>query len=345
MWNVNRGWNLVRVVAGYVLSRVWRRVFHWGDVVSLSIEPTNCCNLHCVECPSGLDLLTRERGIMDFELFKHIVDQISPTLLYLNLYFQGEPYLHPRFSEMVGYAKSRNIFVSSSTNGHFLTPETAKATIESGLDKLIISLDGTDAKAYQQYRVGGDFEKVIAGIREIIKQKELLSLNHRYGSKGSQNNKPRIILQFLYLKSNQHQIKEIKQLGKELGVDKVELKTAQFYNFADGNPLMPDEPRHSRYIKISGQKNGNPQYKIRNRLPNHCFRMWSSCVITWNGEVVPCCFDKDAKYLMGDLKNQSFSQIWQNSRYNEFRKKILFSRKSIDICRNCTEGTGSTFIF
>jgi radical SAM protein with 4Fe4S-binding SPASM domain len=273
-----------------------------------------------------MDLLTRDKGVMDPAFFQNLVDHLSPTLYYLNLYFQGEPYIHPQFIELVRIAKSKKIYVSTSTNGHFLTPENARATIESGLDKLIISLDGTDVESYEQYRTGGNFNKVISGIKEIVKQKKEL------GSK-----KPAIILQFLMLKSNQHQIKQIFQSGKDLGVDKVELKTAQFYEFREGNPLMPDDLRFSRYKKIKSNPEDPPRYEIRNPQPNHCFRMWSSCVVTWDGFVVPCCFDKDATHSMGNLKDQPFETIWKNEAYREFRKRILSSRRSIDICLNCTE--------
>ena len=139
------------------------------------------------------------------------------------------------------------------------------------------------------------------------------------------------------LKSNQHQVKQILQLGKDLGVEKVELKTAQFYEFKEGNPLMPDDLRFSRYKKIKSNPEDYPRYEIRNRLSNHCFRMWSSCVVTWDGAVVPCCFDKDATNTMGNLKDQAFEKIWKNEAYREFRKRILSSRKSINICMNCTE--------
>jgi radical SAM protein with 4Fe4S-binding SPASM domain len=279
-----------------------------------------------------MNLLTREKGYMDLVMFQKLVDQLSPTLLYLNLYFQGEPYLHPRFLKMVQYAKSKNIYVATSTNGHFLTPENVRSTLESGLDKLIISLDGTDAETYKQYRAGGNFDKVISGIKEIVKQKKNGGLK-----------KPRVVLQFLVLKSNEHQIKQIRRIGKDLGVGNVELKTAQFYEFKEGNPLIPDNQRFSRYKKMQSNHNDHPRYQIKNRMPNHCFRMWSSCVVTWEGEVVPCCFDKDATYKMGNLNKQSFEQIWKDKFYHEFRNKILCSRKSIDICNNCTEGTGITF--
>jgi radical SAM protein with 4Fe4S-binding SPASM domain len=260
------------------------------------------------------------------------VDELSPDLYYLNLYFQGEPYLHPRFNEMITYAKSKKIYVSTSTNGHFLTNENISRTIESGLDKLIISLDGTDDKTYQQYRIGGNFNEVLRGIAELVRQKK---------SSGSKT--PKIILQFLVLKSNQHQLNDIRKLGKELGVDKVELKTAQFYDFRNGNVLMP-ERRYSRYIKNKNAGADQPAFKIQNGMPDHCFRMWSSSVVTWDGKVVPCCFDKDAAHMLGNLKDNTFWGIWRNGGYKDFRKKILSSRKSLDICTNCTEGSGITSI-
>lgn len=331
---VSRYFNLIQLLSGYFLSRLLNRVIHWGKPVSLSIEPTNYCNLNCPECPSGMDLLTRKKGKMEMALFQNIIDQVSPSLFYLNLYFQGEPYLNAKFAEMIRYAKSKKIYVSTSTNGHFLTPENAKATVETGLDKLIISLDGTNEESYMQYRIGGIYNEVLKGIKEIVRQK-----------KAASSKRPMVILQFLVLKSNQHQITQIRQLGKDLGVDKVESKTAQFREFKEGNPLMPDDPRFSRYKKVDEDHKGFPQYKIKNRLPNHCFRMWSSFVVTWDGMIVPCCFDKDATYNMGNIRERSCAEIWKNEAYKDFRKKILSSRKSIDICTNCTEGNGITSIF
>ncbi len=310
-----------------MVSRITRKVIHWGRPLSVSIEPTNLCNLHCPECPSGTKTLKRERGFIGRDTFKKIIDQLSPELFYLTFYFQGEPYLHPGFHEMVSYVKSKKIYVSTSTNGHFLTETNAISTIKSGIDRLIISLDGTDQESYSSYREGGSYEKVLQGISEIVKQKKSLK-----------SDKPHIVIQFLVLKTNQHQIRKIKQLGVELGVNKVELKTAQFYEFEKGNPLMTDIDRYSRYKSCISGSDNTPLFKIKNRLPNRCFRMWSSSVITWDGWVVPCCYDKDAGYKMGNLNNQSFDEIWTGQKYDEFRKKILHSRKEIDICKNCAEG-------
>jgi radical SAM protein with 4Fe4S-binding SPASM domain len=61
-------------------------------------------------------------------------------------------------------------------------------------------------------------------------------------------------------------------------------------------------------------------------------------VITWDGTVVPCCFDKDAQHRMGDLKTGTFSELWRSARYRKFRGKVLQSRQQVDICANCSEG-------
>jgi radical SAM protein with 4Fe4S-binding SPASM domain len=326
-----RFYNLLLLISGYLLSRMSRRVFHRGFPFSIGIEPANRCNLHCPECPAGMDILDREKGYMDPELFRTIIDRLHRYLFYLNLHFQGEPFLHPEFTGFIRYAKSKGIYVSTSTNGHFLTPEMAAATVDSGLDRLIISLDGTDPETYEKYRVGGDYRKVTEGIRELVSRK-----------KETGSAKPKIILQFLVLRCNEEQVGGIRLLGKELEVDKVELKTAQLGDFRQGNPLMPLNPKYSRYRKVRESPAAEPRFEIRNRLPDHCFRMWSSCVITWNGQVVPCCFDKSAGLGMGNLMEEDFGSIWKNKSYHDLRQKILSSRKKIDICTNCTEGTGIT---
>jgi len=257
------------------------------------------------------------------ELFKKVIDELSPSLSYLTFYFQGEPYLHPQFLDLVKYAADKNIYTATSTNAHFLNDVAAKNTIESGLDRLIISIDGTTQETYEAYRVGGKLDKVIEGAKNIIRWKrELKSIT------------PFIVFQFLVVKPNEHQIEAVHKLAKEIGVDHVALKTAQIYDYQNGSGLIPTIDKYSRY-----QKNSNNTYSIKNELASHCWKMWQSCVITWDGKVVPCCFDKDAHYVMGDLQKQSFKEIWQSNKYNDFRATLLRSRNEIEMCKNCTEGT------
>ena len=328
-----RSQNLIIIVAGYLISRISGNVIHWGNPLAASIEPDNSCNLRCPECPAGMKDLTRPRGFMQPELFQTIVDQLFPHLSWLTLYFQGEPYLSKHFFDFIVFARSKKIFVATSTNGHFLDEVAVRQTIDSGLNRLIISLDGANQQSYEAYRHGGDFEKVISGIRLLVSERKRLK-----------KRTPEIILQCLVLRSNEHQLKEIRKLGKNLGVDKIVFKTAQFNDYQDGNPMMPENTKYARYRKKITKPSVNSsaclpvkQFSIKNNLPNFCFRMWSSCVITWDGKVVPCCFDKDAIHVMGDLCKQTFGEIWQSKPYDDFRKGILEHRKSIEICSNCSQ--------
>lgn len=333
--NFNDNWNLVRrmtpvrmvnaagVLSSYHYSRLTKKPVHWALPMSIAIEPTTSCNLRCPECPSGLRSFTRPTGMLQSELFKKTIDELADTLSYLTFYFQGEPYLHPQFLELVQYAASRKIYTATSTNAHYLTDEMAKKTIESGLDRLIISIDGTTQDTYEAYRVGGKLDKVIEGAKNIIRwKKQLKSIT------------PFVVFQFLVVKPNEHQIEAVYKLAKEIGIDHVALKTAQIYDYKNGSELIPTIDKYSRY-----QKMGDGTYAIKNELLSHCWKMWQSCVITWDGKVVPCCFDKDAHYVMGDLTQQSFKEIWQSEKYNSFRASILISRNEIEMCNNCTEGT------
>ncbi|HEY4875799.1 MAG TPA: SPASM domain-containing protein [Puia sp.] len=319
-----RAWNGTKVLSSYYISKWTKKPVQWGYPVSVSVEPTTSCNLRCPECPSGLRAFTRPTGMLEKNFFRDTIDQLSKDLLYLIFYFQGEPYLNPEFLEMVQYASKKGIYTATSTNAHYLNDANAKKTVASGLDRLIISIDGTTQDVYEQYRVGGKLEKVLEGTRNIMKWKKELK-----------SKTPFVFFQFLVVKPNEHQIENIKQLAKEIGVDDVRFKTAQVYDYEnDPNNLIPTIDKFSRY-----KKNKKGEFEFKNSLNNHCWRLWHATVITWDGLVVPCCFDKDAQHRLGDLKGMPFKEIWHNKNYVDFRKSILQSRSNIDICANCSEGT------
>ncbi|MBS1646985.1 MAG: SPASM domain-containing protein [Bacteroidetes bacterium] len=321
--SIKKMFNAFKIWTSYHLSRITKKNKHWGMPLSLNIEPTTSCNLRCPECPSGLRSFSRPTGMLEPLFFKKIIDELHTHLIYLTFYFQGEPYLNPHFLDMVHYASQKNIFTFTSTNAHYLNDENAKKTIQSGLDKLIISIDGTTQESYEQYRIGGHLSKVLEGTKNIIAWKKKLK-----------SKTPYVVFQFLVVKPNEHQIEDAKKIAKDMGVDEIKFKTAQVYEYKNGNPLIPDAILYSRY-----KKNKDGSYSIKNKLLNQCWRMWSGSVITWDGLVVPCCFDKDAQHRLGNTAQTSFAKIWSGKDYNTFRALILQSRKEIDICKNCTEGT------
>jgi radical SAM protein with 4Fe4S-binding SPASM domain len=318
-----RAYTILKVVVSYQYSKISGNVVHPSVPYSIAIEPTTSCNLRCPECPSGLRSFTRPTGMLNISMFSKIIDEIHKELSYLIFYFQGEPYLNTAFLEMVKYASSKGIYTATSTNAHYLNDENARKTVESGLDRLIISIDGTTQEVYEQYRIGGSLAKVLDGTKNILAWKKRLH-----------SKTPHVIFQFLVVKPNQHQLKEVRQIAKELGVGEVRFKTAQIYDYKNGSDLIPDIEKFSRY-----KKNLDDTYTIKNELLNHCWKMWHSCVITWDGKIVPCCFDKDAMYEMGNLNTHSFKYIWNSGPYIAFRKSLLKSRGEIDMCKNCTEGT------
>jgi radical SAM protein with 4Fe4S-binding SPASM domain len=313
--------NVLRLFISFYYSRLVGKAVLHSMPMGLSIEPTTSCNLRCSECPSGMRSFTRPTGMLVQENFEKMVDQVKRKLIWLTFYFQGEPYLNKDFLKMVKYAHQKGLYTMTSTNAHYFTDEIAKETVESGLSRIIISMDGITQETYEQYRKGGTLEKVKDGISKLVEWKKKLN-----------SSTPHIVLQFIVFGHNEHEVEDVKKLGMEMGVDEVKLKSAQIYDFSNAHLIASDE-KYSRY-----KKQGD-SYSIKASLMNHCWRMWSSAVVTWDGKVIPCCFDKDAHYQVGNLDTTPFKEVWLSPAYHDFRSKVLIDRKSIDICTNCTEGT------
>lgn len=309
--------NAVKTGLSWLISRIVRHSVMSGMPVSVSMELTNYCNLKCPECASGSEIMTRERGFMDPVMFGEIITELRPYLYNINLYFQGEPMMHPRFFSFL--EMSKGIKATVSTNGHFLSADNAEKLAGSGLYKIIISLDGMDHESYSLYRIGGQFEKVTGGIEYLSQaiQKTGSSL--------------KLEVQFLVNRHNEKQITQAKAFAKKVGAT-FRLKSMQIIDNERYEYWLPERKKFARYNKSNGS------YKIKSRLGNNCLRLWLNTVITWNGKVVPCCFDKNADYIMGDLTKDAFRTIWYGMNYNLFRNTLLKERKSIDICRNCTSG-------
>lgn len=300
---------------GSILSS--HRTFIKGMPLSVGAELTNYCNLKCPECSSGSGQMTRQRGFMDINLFRKAIDELKPFLFNINLYFQGEPMMHPLFFSFVEYC--RGIHSTVSTNGHFLSPENSDRIVNSGLSHLIVSVDGTDQACYSKYRVDGSYEKVMDGLNLVSEAKR------RYKSS------MKMEIQFLVNRYNEHQIPEIKSIADKLKAS-LRLKSMQIINTEKTGFWLPEIRKFRRYEEMEGS------FVIKNNMPDRCARLWFNPVITWDGKVVPCCFDKDADHIMGDLNLDSFRDIWNGPRYRVFRRAILKDRSMIDICRNCTSG-------
>jgi len=255
------------------------------------------------------------------QLYEQLIDELSPYLLHLTYYFQGEPYLHPSSHDMIAYASARGIYTITSTNGHYLSADHCEEIVRSGLSRLIVSVDGADQDSYASYRVGGQLVKVLDGLQTLAETKK------RLGS-----STPHIVMQTVAFKSNESQLAELQSIALDHGADEWVLKSAQVYNYDTAEDLLPVDDRLRRYKKVGGS------YIPKSVQGDACWRMWHSAVMTWDGKVVPCCFDKDAEHTLGDFARDSFTDIWHSLRYKEMRQAVFENRKQIDICANCSEG-------
>jgi radical SAM protein with 4Fe4S-binding SPASM domain len=322
--NAFRIWNLIKLKFSFLKAKYFKSSKIYGMPYAASIEPTTACNLGCPECPSGLKSFTRPTGKMDYASHQTILNSLGKQLFYINYYFQGEPFINQNILDFIKAAKSKHIYTSTSTNAHFITAELAINIVKSGLDRLIISIDGATQETYEKYRINGQLDKVINGTKELVKAKKKLK-----------SKTPHLIFQFLVNKENEHEINEIIKLSDECEVNEIRLKTIQVYDFENGNNLIPTNQKYSRY-----QKRKDGTYQLKNKFLNECWRMWSSTVSTWDGSIVPCCFDKDAKHIFGQITaNYSFKEIWFSKTYNQFRTSVFHNRNQIEICKNCSEGT------
>jgi radical SAM protein with 4Fe4S-binding SPASM domain len=320
-FSLKRFTNAIKVVLSFWISRVLKKPIVWGMPLSYSIEPTNHCNLMCPECPSGLGILTRPLGLLKTENFTNWIEQIKDTGFYLQLFFQGEPFLNKSLMDFIQIAQKNNIYVSISTNGLLINEKNVDQIFEYAPDKLIFSVDGLDEQTYQNYRVGGTFERVDNALRLLVSRKKELK-----------KKLPFIEFQFIVMKQNEHQIEEVKRYCREIGVDKLVFKTMQVTSYENALKFLPTNPKYSRYVVENGS------FRMKNKIKNYCFALWRTGVITWDGKIVSCCFDKDAKYEMGTLNGKSIQDVWNSTRFNNFRRAVLNNRKKIPICTNCTEG-------
>jgi radical SAM protein with 4Fe4S-binding SPASM domain len=319
---VYRLWNLLLLKWSFHWSRFRKKSTIIGMPFALSIEPTTACNLACPACPSGLKSFTRPTGKLNINEHATWLKELKKSVFYINYYFQGEPFLHRQFLQLIHAAKKEKIYTATSTNAHFIDLQKAQEIVASGLDRLIISIDGLTQETYESYRINGQLSKVMEGSKAMVKAKKM-----------AKSHTPYLIFQFLVVRANEHQIEQVQAIATDIGIDEVRFKTAQVYDYKHGNELIPTNEKYARYIK---KPDGT--YRLKYKGMNHCWRMWSSSVITFDGKVVPCCFDKDAQHQFGTLAEAPFQSIWKNKQYHTFRQSVLSNRNQIEICNNCSEG-------
>jgi radical SAM protein with 4Fe4S-binding SPASM domain len=238
-----------------------------------------------------------------------MIDEIGDKVIHLTMWGYGEPLMNRDFSSMVAQAKQKNIYVRTSTNGSFFkTDEDVDRIIDSGLDELIVSLDGATQETLDQYMVGAKLETILEGLERLRRRKAEKKAKY-----------PITVLQFLVMQHNEHEIPRMKEISREYCVDRLALKTIR------STPAPQSKVKNRRYRRLV-------------KIKKICSRIWFSSVVNWDGNVIPCCHDLHADFIMGQLdyaESETFQSVWNSEKYQGFREQMIRDKNGISICRNC----------
>ena len=259
---------------------------------------------------------------MSEEIWQRVLREAAPYAHTIQFYFQGEPLLNKRLPQMIAQAHEQGLYTIVSTNAQALTPEYAEALVKAGLNRIIISMDGWTDESYNAYRIGGNLQRCKDALRWLRDAKNSLPFREGQGV-GSFI----IELQVLRLRTNEQEWNTFRRNYKSLGADRLVFKTAQLYNYASGHPLMPSDPRYSRYIL------GEDGFYHRRKLPKRCFRVWSGVVVTTTGDVLPCCYDKEHAYAYGNIMEHTLAELFASPKAQAFRRAAWIEQP--DICKEC----------
>jgi MoaA/NifB/PqqE/SkfB family radical SAM enzyme len=275
------------------------------------VESTNVCNLDCIMCPTGLHIDTRPKGFMAWDLYTSIIDEIAPYAEAVVLHSWGEPLLHKQIIEMIRYAKERGCWVETSTNATRLTEDAARKLIESGLDRIYLSMDGLTKETYEKVRVKGKFEEVLGNIERF------LDLKYEYGSPIEAD------IQIVRLSETDAEVEEFVRRWSESRADIINIKELDTWGgqIDDVKELAVEE-------QADGTVDGE-------RKP--CPNLWYHCHIHWDGTLVSCSRDYDAVTPLGNVQNGGVLKTWHGARMRAMRRQHLEGDFCAQQCVNCTE--------
>jgi len=316
-----------RKLSNYILAEVQkarREEVLFGYPYWLVLDPCNYCNLHCPFCPTGQRRGSREIRMLSLLDFKDVLDKLGPYLINLDLVNWGEPFLNKDLPEMIQYAKAFNINVKIDSNFSYLTKDLAEKIVLSGLDSIICSIDGLTPETYSKYRVGGDLNTAMDNLKLLIDARRALG-----------KAKPFITWQFLVFKHNEHEIKKVQGMGKEIGVDHVGITKA----FIGKKEWMPNNPEYCHYNKDKMKDGHSAEYfkKTQNKL---CNWLWIAAAINSNGSLSACCSIENESDDFGNVFNIPFEEVWNGPKYRIARSSagvdLLSADPSGNICTTCS---------
>ena len=219
----------------------------------LRLETTNVCNLHCPGCATGLGINPYPPTFFQPQVLADLLDVISQELLLVRFDGLGEPLLHPEICQMISIAHRAGIatMLSSNFSLSLVRNGTLEDLISSGLDHLIVSIDGPTQETYQKYRRGGNLDQVLENVRNLVALRM-----------ARKSRKPFIEIQFIGFDYTRTEAVNMPPLAKQLGVDRLTLK------------MMDEKVRQERFAKdFIGQR---------------CFYLYNTTTIACDGRLLLC---------------------------------------------------------
>jgi MoaA/NifB/PqqE/SkfB family radical SAM enzyme len=303
-------------------NRVFRISRAIGRPYMAHISPSGVCDLSCSLCPVH-DETNRGRTLMSLEVFKKFIDEAGGTLLYVILWGWGEPLLNPDLPRMIACARERGILTICSTNLNRLKPATARDLVASGLDVLIVALDGATEETAARLRPGSSAGRVVENLKLLRSERE------RAGS-----TKPFLNLRMVVSRDNEAEVEAFRRLARELGADMVSFKafSTRQPGYADSNhdrTFAPAEERY-RWYEYQADFAVDPD---RGRFD--CRFPWTKPTLFPDGDVAICEFDFHSEVPLGNIKDRSFRRIWFGPEARSIRRRFLRDRAGLAFCRDC----------
>jgi radical SAM protein with 4Fe4S-binding SPASM domain len=301
-----------------LLSYVLRSSAAFGRPVHITIEPANICNLQCPVCETGAGQLKRPKGQLSLARFRQFIEQVRKHTNTILFYFMGEPFLNKEAYEMITFAREQKIFVTTCTNGEFVDPVRL---IGTGLNEISFQIGGLTQGTHSVYRVGSDLEKIKINIKALAAEK-----------KKHNGTVPKIVLGFIVMKHNEKELPALDSFARELGVDEVQVISPCVRTMDQAQQFLPEDRKYWFYDE-NKLKQGILAPRI---VAQKCPWIYFSTTILWNGDVVPCCRDAQGEMVMGNIFETNLDQIWNNSKYQAFRRQVLTPKGKPSLCRLCS---------
>lgn len=297
-----------------------------GKPVSITIEPTNICNLQCPICETGAGVLERKPQMMSYENFVKIMDNVGPGANHLMFYYMGEPFLNRDAYRMIRYTRDIGLYVMTCTNGDYVNPD---ALYDSGINHISFQIGGMTQETHEIYRKKSDLSRIMRNLNSYL---EIIQ------TRGRKVDEHEVELGLIVMRQNENEIEDFIKLGEDLKI-KATLIAPCVRTPDQGKEFLPLDETYWLYDRENLEKHN--QLTVKRVLPwNSCRWIYYSITIQVDGNIVPCCRDPQAKYIMGNLLSNPLEKVWNGPKFKKFR--YLFSRNQnhLPLCKLCPgEGT------